>query len=262
MLAAAKSGTRWVSQGEPFTHFLSIFVPPSRPVTMAQRRPTYLSSLLFRMQHSIKARHTSSWNSGNMSTTVDQLILEHHTNPVNCNTDYISQSDKSWIRKYPAITKLAVHSYPQPGGAVTTMFDGPFLPQYEDDGLRGSQPAYPPNERSWVLNSKDDNATFFHTEVSNIVLAGWTKYPPVHQASKAPPSQDKSIPETVDIVYTAKPTGMNGENSRQITKVPLVIGEFKSRVIHKHQWQNGELQGSQKILSQELRGCVSSQPDY
>ena len=76
--------------------------------------------------------------------------------------------------------------------------------------------SFPPNKRSWRLETEEDCSDWFKAEVSNVVLAAWTDYPAILQASQAKAFSDSSSSETVDVSYTF--TLLN-------RKVPVIIGE-------------------------------------
>lgn len=114
--------------------------------------------------------------------------------------------------------------------------------------MRLNEPAYPPNYRRWRLQSEEDGINWFHTEVSNIVLAAWVRYPYQLQASHEKSlSDDVAESQVVDIAYSIGPTGK---------RVQIAIGEFKRGIIEPEVWQSGNLARTQLPFSQELRGYV------
>jgi hypothetical protein len=114
-----------------------------------------------------------------MATTA-ALLSEHPTNYV-YNTDYVTQSDKAWARDYCPNHNLLVHTSIDRDGLTHADFETPFLPRDHDDDLRLGASALPPNQRAWHLQSDADCELWFHSEISNIVLAAWNQYPAVTQ---------------------------------------------------------------------------------
>jgi hypothetical protein len=74
------------------------------------------------------------------------------------------------------------------------MFEDGFLTLYEDDDLRIQEMAYPPKYRQWRLAYEEDGINWFHSGVSNIVLAAWARYPAILQASHESRSQRHEWP--------------------------------------------------------------------
>ncbi|KPM39125.1 hypothetical protein AK830_g7453 [Neonectria ditissima] len=185
-----------------------------------------------------------------MSSTVFDLLNQHSTNPVKV-TGFQSTTNKPWTKSYPAITKLNVHTTVQGPGHVVASYDSAFLEPYDDDNERLQTGAYPPNYREWRLSSEEDGIQWFHTEVSNIVLAAFGEYPTMLQASHEKPLSDTKFDQTVDVAYPVK---HNGKRKH------VTIGEFKRGLILPDQWQDGKLSAGQKSLSQELRGCQGEFP--
>ena len=67
--------------------------------------------------------------------------------------------------------KLAVYTTVYAAsGSLQAVFDGLFYPEFEDDRLRRQEPAFPPSFRNYKFSVEEDNALWFHTEVSNIGL--------------------------------------------------------------------------------------------
>jgi hypothetical protein len=114
-----------------------------------------------------------------------------------------------------------------------------------------AEPAREPNFRRWRLEYEADCESWFHNEVSNVVLAAWASYPGVLQTSHAGPlSLTEQIAESVDATYSTK---INGE------RVPLVVGEFKRNLIDMEAWQTGDLssvEGQKKTLTRAPRVCA------
>lgn len=132
-------------------------------------------------------------------------------------------------------------------GLIKANFD-PLLPFDEDDDKRSEAPSVTPNKRVWRFESEADCELWFHTEISNTVLAGWGKYPQVTQSSHNKPPTAESIKKEVDSTYTIK--WAPGERG------VIAIGEMKRATLRdSDEWQNGRLTSSgQILLSQELRG--------
>lgn len=182
-----------------------------------------------------------------MSYTVEDLISTHSTNPVRA-TGLTSGTDKTWAKHYPFITKFFVYTAVDVySGDVQADFNQALLPQYDDDLLRIREPAFPPTYRAWTLSYEEDVVNWHHTEVPNIVLGAFARYPSVLQSSHERPLGDQHIPETVDVAYSIRRGG---------TKAHITIGEMKWNLIRPRDWQAGNPQGAAQIrLSQELRGC-------
>jgi hypothetical protein len=183
------------------------------------------------------------------TNNTEYWILQHPTNGV-YNTEYTTASDKEWARRYKPIVNLVTHSIVGPDGVSYADFDNSFLPLYDDDRLRMNEPCFPPNERRWRFEVEADCENGFNSEISNVVLAAWARNPPVLQASHCKPLTETNISENVDVTYSVEIGGR---------RRPLIIGEMKRNLIHAASWQAGDIsrKGSQKKLSQELRGSVN-----
>ncbi|RSL67862.1 hypothetical protein CEP53_002805 [Fusarium sp. AF-6] len=182
------------------------------------------------------------------SHTAQDLILEHPTNPIH-NTLYMTDSDKRWARNYKPIVNATCRTMVASDGITYTNFDEAFFPLYEDDNLRLSQPAEPPNSRKWRFETEADCENWFNTEIVNVVLSAWNRYPSILQSSHNKPPSEENIPENIDSIFTFKSQG---------AKRVLAIGEIKRNLIKHTIWQRGNpsSSASQKKLSQELRGYV------
>jgi hypothetical protein len=179
-----------------------------------------------------------------MATKLATLLQQHPSNPVT-DTGIESSTNKEWARNYEPIRNFSIRTVIQ-DGRVNAMYDGPFLPLYADDDLRMNEDGYPPNYRRWRLDTERDRSSWFHTEVSNVVLAAWMRYPAVLHALEARPLTEHSVPETADDLFSFKLSNQ---------RLPLVTGEIKRNLINEDEWQNGNLQSpDQKRLSRELRG--------
>ena len=184
-----------------------------------------------------------------MSTTLSQLLEEHASN-CTYNTGYKSQTNKSWAKQFSPYLRLQLHTHTVDLGdgsyAVAADFGGSFLPEDNDDLLRRSQPTFPPNLRSWRLEQEEDCVTWFHAEVSSIVLSGFSNSPLVLQHSQPKPFTDDKQDESVDVAYTLK---------HQKERTPLVIGELKRNLINAAEWSTGMVRApGQQALARELRG--------
>lgn len=201
-----------------------------------------------------------------MTYSVATLLGQHSSNP--CRDTYLcSGSYKPWARSFPPITQLIVHTRVQGGGggvgdqaggnAITQAnFETAFLPEYDDDSLRLQEQGNAPNERSYRLNSEEDGVTWFHTEISNVVLAAFKRYPHILQTSHEKPISESSRDDhTVDVAYSVYTGSDSSSSSSSMPRKHLVIGEFKRGLIAPGQWREGRLRSeTQKNLSQELRG--------
>jgi len=186
-----------------------------------------------------------------MATTVGDLLAQHPVNPIH-DTRFHTGSNKPWTKIYPPITKIIVRTRVQTVNgqqAVVANFDPAFLGEYHDDALRLNEPVYPPNYRHWRLQSEEDGVLWFHTEISNVVLAAWSRYPDLLQVSHEKPlSETVSESQVVDIAYSIRREGG--------MRVQIAIGEFKRGLIESDSWQRGKLSKPQLAFSQELRGCA------
>jgi hypothetical protein len=183
-----------------------------------------------------------------MAVRLDDLLRQHPVNPVD-NPGYPSDTNKQWALKYPIIRNLRVHTRTNTAGYVDADYEGIFLPEYADDALRRSAYGYPPNARQWRFDTESSIQLWFETEISNIVLAAWNRYPILLQSLQSPPLREQTVAETVDSQYSLRLS--NG------ARVPVVIAESKRNLISARQWQQGRLETTnQERLSRELRGRV------
>ncbi|AEO59667.1 hypothetical protein MYCTH_2308128 [Thermothelomyces thermophilus ATCC 42464] len=174
-----------------------------------------------------------------------ELILQNSTNEID-NPKYITRSDKEWAHEYAGIENILLHTTPGYGGnTVHATFDSAFLPLDDDEERRMTEPANPPNERSWRLETEADVEHWWHTEVSDVVLAAWARYPGIVQTCHTKPLSDVNIPENVDATYA-----IYIGNQRK----PVVIGEMKRNLINRREWEAGNVTSSQQKLARELRG--------
>lgn len=116
---------------------------------------------------------------------------------------------------------------------------------FPDDKLRLTSILFLPNELRWRFNSEDDGISYFHTEISNIVLGAWQQHPALLQASEEKALTAQSSTEIVDVAYS-----INVNSNRK----HVAIGEFKRCLIAQRQWQEKNLSNPQRAFSQELRG--------
>jgi len=133
------------------------FIPFNSPVSLRwrplardtrfsspQSHPTFTHCSPFRTHR----HHLAS--AMNNPITVDQLPQEHLTNPV-YNPMYVTQSDKAWAQRYPAIRKLVVRTTIDEDSCTTANFDRAFLLLDNDDTvLRASVEARRPNDRTRI----------------------------------------------------------------------------------------------------------------
>ena len=178
------------------------------------------------------------------SNTAQYHINQHPDNYVD-ETGYTSQSNKAWAQRYKPISNRISRSYIQ-DGYTHADFEPAFLPLYADDHLRLRERCLAPNYRQWRFEVEADCESWFHAEVSNVVLSAWASYPAILQSSHNKPPREERIGENVDILYSFKKEGV---------KYPLAIGEVKRNLINPSNWQSSDsLRSSQDKLSRELRG--------
>lgn len=187
-------------------------------------------------------------------TTTGALLSEHPTNPID-DLRRTSNVSKEWTKTFNTITKVNVCTIDTLVGETTrttAAFDGPLLPEYEDDTLRFNMPAFPLNYREYVLDTELDGANWFHTEVSNPVLAAWARYPGITQrAHQASPAAEHDTAKIVDVTYSVN-RGL--EKTEPNERIHVAIGEFKRGLIDIGRWRTGKISGSSLSLTQELRG--------
>lgn len=145
------------------------------------------------------------------------------TTPGTC----VTQSDKPWAQRYPAIRNLIVHTIIDEDNWTTANFDRAILSLDSDDTiLRASVEARRPNDRPWRLECKADCELWFHTEISNVVLAAWNQYPRVMQSPNLPwPVRRDMI--GVGSALTGEATANQPQN-RQIPLVTLLLFSRRS----------------------------------
>lgn len=139
-------------------------------------------------------------------TTAEHQILRHHANPVT-ETKCTTASDKEWARGYVPVSNIIVHSLVSADGLTHANFDGALMPLDADDVLRMKELSVPSNSRHWFLGKEADCENYFNTEVANVTLAAWRRYPTVIQASHCRPLSSRNIPETIDSVFSARYSG-------------------------------------------------------
>ncbi|KAL2163218.1 hypothetical protein VTH06DRAFT_5274 [Thermothelomyces fergusii] len=176
--------------------------------------------------------------------TARELILQNPENVIQ-NLNYTSYSNKDWAQHYPDATNFLVHTWTSSDGLVHADFDSAFLPLDDDDERRIGEPAHPPNQRFWQLEVEADVEHFWHTEISDVVLAAWARWPRIVQTCHTAPSSGEKISETVDATYAL----YIGDQ-----KKPVVIGEMKRNLILPNEWMTGTLRETQQKLARELRG--------
>jgi len=179
--------------------------------------------------------------------TAGALLSQDPTNEI-YDTGYTSSTDKPWAQAYPSVPKqrLKVHTTIDASGTTHVDFDTALIPLQADDERRLNEAAQAPNERYWRLDTEADIEHWWHTEVSDVVMAAWARYPRIVQTSHTgPPSVN--VPESVDCTYA---TYMSNQ------RVPVLIGEMKRNFIKPRQWLARELNEGQVKLARELRGFV------
>ncbi len=173
-----------------------------------------------------------------------ELILQHSQNVVD-NPNYVSSTNKAWAQTYAPMQNLSVRTVDQ-DGIIHAPFDSAFLPLYEDEEKKRFQEStHPPNDRLWRLETEADAEHWWHTEISDIVLAAWARCPAIVQTCHTAPLRDVNISETVDSTY-----GVYVGSQRH----PVAIGEMKRNLINRREWQSGKLGSAQQKLARELRG--------
>lgn len=140
---------------------------------------------------------------------------------------------------------LTVHTTIDNEGTVHATFDPAFLALDNDEEKRSSEPARAPNERYWRLETESDVEHWWHTEISDIVMAAWARYPAIVQTCHTKPLGEFTISENVDSTY-----GVYIGNQRH----PVAIGEIKRNLINEEDWQTNSLRDAQQKLARELRG--------
>jgi hypothetical protein len=140
---------------------------------------------------------------------------------------------------------LTIHTTIDNEGTVHASFDPAFLALDNDEEKRASEPARPPNERYWRLETESDVEHWCHIEISDIVMAAWARYPAIVQTCHTEPLSEITIAENVDSTY-----GVYIGNQRY----PVAIGEIKRNLINEEDWQANSLHDSQQKLARELRG--------
>lgn len=188
-----------------------------------------------------------------MATSAVDLLTQHPTNSITYIPNKGAQTNKSWALNYHPISNLIIHTTVSPGGVVEATYEPAFLPLKDDDSLRLSESALPPNKREWHIFSAADRQLWFHTEISNIVLAAWSRYPAVVQTSHPKPQGFNNPADEVPIAYSMQ---------RGSIRAILAVGEIKRNVIDREVWKSGHLDAevTQERLSQELRGYVGDKP--
>jgi hypothetical protein len=176
--------------------------------------------------------------------TAEELILQHAVNSV-YNTDLTSSTDKNWARAYAPLQNLHIHTTVNADDTVSATFDPYFLPPLADEQRRINEPAQHPNVRFWRFETESDIEHFWNTEISDVVLAAWARYPALVQTSHTKPLSEVNISENVDSTY-----GLYIGNVR----VPVAVGEIKRIFISPMEWQTGNLRPGQVKLARELRG--------
>jgi hypothetical protein len=176
--------------------------------------------------------------------SAQELILQHSLNTLD-NPRFVSYTNKPWARAYPPIQNLLNHTTIGQDGTISAEFEPAFLPLCDDEEKRASEPAHPPNERYWRIETEADAEHWWHTEISDVVLAAWAKYPGLVQTCHTQPLGEVSISENVDCTYGLYIGGQ---------RYPVAIGEMKRNLIQPNDWRTSSLRESQERLARELRG--------
>ena len=177
-------------------------------------------------------------------TSVGVLISQQLINAIN-NPEMVSYTDKTWAREYHSIQNLKIHTVEGQDRVVYANFDGPLISLLADEPKRMGEIAQMPNTRFWRLETEADIEHWWHTEVSDVVLAAWANYPLIVQTCHTKPLTGTNIPENIDCTYS-----MYVGNCR----VPVALGEMKRNLINRREWQTGSLGDAQRKLARELRG--------
>lgn len=180
---------------------------------------------------------------------VEDTIFSHPKNSVE-STDYQSASDKAWAINYLPLTKFTLHSS-MPDVHVMDTINSTFGRLLGDDLVRAGQGSANPTQQTWVLDSTEDAVDFFRAEISDPVLNAFKKFPEMVSTYRQGPLSTDEDDDTVDVYYSM----VVGDE-----RVPVLIGKFQDCLIMPEQWERGRLTGSQKNLSQELRGYVAHLP--
>ncbi|KAI8634079.1 hypothetical protein F5Y19DRAFT_198706 [Xylariaceae sp. FL1651] len=137
------------------------------------------------------------------------------------NPGYKTGTNTPWAQAYKPITKVTPRSWLQ-DNTILAAVDGPFLGEYADDLQRNNEPAYPVNFREWRLEQEEDVVNWFNTEVVNMALTAWARYPRLLQYSQTKPLRNERISEVVDMVLSFTHKGV---------RVPVAIGECKRNIL-------------------------------
>lgn len=111
-----------------------------------------------------------------MSVPVRKLLWEHPTNPAK-STGLTTGTDKKWAKSFHPITKLRIQSRTDEHETVVRADWDAFVPLLEDDDMRMNTQSSPPNVRRWRLETEEDMAIWFHTEISKYRASGMEWYP-------------------------------------------------------------------------------------
>lgn len=117
------------------------------------------------------------------------MLDQHPTNDIVHTESNSEQNNKSWVVNSHPISNLIIHTTISLDGVVNATYETAFLPEQNDDLLRRKAISLPPTKREWHLLSVADRELWFHTEISNIVLAAWSQYPTILQTSDARPHE-------------------------------------------------------------------------
>jgi hypothetical protein len=200
---------------------------------------------------------------------VGLLLKQFPSHTVQSYVTASSSSAKEWAQIYHGLSRnsLLVHSIgglPASPSVQVDLTTG-FLPlRTPDEELRVKEPAYPPSRRHHEFHTEADIETWWHAEVSNVVLAAFHQHPKVVQVSNYTPRHG-DVAETVDVGYLVEVEEKTQDLISEFPKVfahkyPLAIGQIKKRAINLEKWLSGDLgdvedeRESQQNLAKELRG--------
>lgn len=171
-------------------------------------------------------------------SSVQSLIYDHPSNFI-ANPNITSYTGKTWVKSYAPIRRYRLHTAIDETGMTHADFDSAFLPLMNDEEKRMSEAGHPPNSRHWRFEH------WWHTEVSDVVLAAWHRYPTTVPTDHTNPPGDVNVPQSVESTYAMYIQG---------GRAPVIIGEMKRNLIQANEWIRGDPGEPQRVLSRELRG--------
>lgn len=177
-------------------------------------------------------------------SSVQSLIYDHPSNFI-ANPNITSYTGKTWVKSYAPIRRYRLDTAIDETGMTHADFDAAFLPLMNDEEKRMSDVGHPPNSRHWRFETEADIEHWWHTEVSDVVLAAWHRYPTIVPTDHTNTPGDVNVPQSVDSTYAMY---IQGE------RAPVIIGEMKRNLIQANEWIRGDPGEPQRVLSRELRG--------